>query len=397
MRKDPLAKMSKSRVRIPSLPTYPSARTFMEAGFGESPQAIRDMISAIFDQTGTPQDPVDWSDPDTWIDERLQGESARIAKKIWDTNNNTLNPRHTYGIWMFISNFDLMSIDENSNWTYSDKGRKFLTNDAELIVEIDELEGMFVLLELLAGLERAKRGDLITEWKAYLEQFSTFKSDSSCKATLRHRLINLIDRGLVDRDGNHYQITNAGREWLRRSPEIGESDPRKEILDGVKRFNIQQRDLLRDRLANINPYKFEELIGELLESMGYEDVEVTKASGDKGVDVVGKVQVGITTIIEVVQVKRISGTISRNVIDSLRGALPYHKAIRGTIITLGRFAKNCEAAALFPGAAPITLIDGSKLIELLIENGVGIRKSKSIELLDVDEEYFDSKRISDIE
>lgn len=53
----------------------------------------------------------------------------------------------------------------------------------------------------------------------------------------------------------------------------------------------------------MNPYKFEQLVGQLLEAMGYEQVEVTKASGDKGVDVIGQVQVGITTITEVVQVK----------------------------------------------------------------------------------------------
>lgn len=98
----------------------------------------------------------------------------------------------------------------------------------------------------------------------------------------------------------------------------------------------------------MNPYKFEHLIGQLLEAMGYEQVEVTKASGDKGVDVVGRVQVGITTITEVVQVKRMQSNITRPVIDQLRGALPYHSAIRGTLITTGRFAGNCEKRLCIP-------------------------------------------------
>lgn len=139
----------------------------------------------------------------------------------------------------------------------------------------------------------------------------------------------------------------------------------------------------------MNPYKFEHLVGQLLEAMGYEQVEVTKASGDKGVDVVGKVQVGITTITEVVQVKRMQNTITRPFIDQLRGALPYHKAIRGTLITTGKFAAKCAEAALFPGAAPITLIDGDRLLELLIENNVGIERSNAVELLDVDLQLFD--------
>ncbi|MCL5424344.1 MAG: restriction endonuclease, partial [Gammaproteobacteria bacterium] len=75
-------------------------------------------------------------------------------------------------------------------------------------------------------------------------------------------------------------------------------------------------------------------------------------------------------------------------LQQLNGALPYHKAIRGTLITLGKFASSCEQAALFPGAAPITLIDGERLIEMLIENQVGIRKSRPVELLEVDVSAF---------
>lgn len=138
----------------------------------------------------------------------------------------------------------------------------------------------------------------------------------------------------------------------------------------------------------MNPYKFEQLVGQLLEAMGYEQVEVTKASGDKGVDVIGQVQVGITTITEVVQVKRMQNTITRPYIDQLRGALPYHKAIRGTLITTGKFAANVQKRRS-SGAAPITLIDGDRLLELLIENNVGIRRSNAVELLDVDLQLFD--------
>lgn len=36
-----------------------------------------------------------------------------------------------------------------------------------------------------------------------------------------------------------------------------------------------------------------------------------------------------------------------------------------------------------PGIAPITLIDGDKLLDLLIEHGIGVRK-RTVELLDLD-------------
>jgi len=81
-------------------------------------------------------------------------------------------------------------------------------------------------------------------------------------------------------------------------------------------------------------------VKELLDAMDYEDVRVTKVSADKGVDVVARVQFGITEITEVVQMKRTENTITRPKVDELRGALPYFKAIRGTIIGLGSFAKR---------------------------------------------------------
>ena len=97
----------------------------------------------------------------------------------------------------------------------------------------------------------------------------------------------------------------------------------------------------------MDPYRFETLVKDLLDAMGYEDVVVTKQSGDKGVDVVANFEFGITQVREVVQVKRHQASITRPVMDQLRGALPYYQAIRGTIITLGKFAKGCKDAAFF--------------------------------------------------
>ena len=87
------------------------------------------------------------------------------------------------------------------------------------------------------------------------------------------------------------------------------------------------------------------------------------------------------------QVKRTQGTINRPIIDQLRGALPYHNAIKGMIITLGKFAANCSTYALHLNAAPITLIDGNELIRLAVEHQVGIKVGK-IDLMEIDEAQF---------
>ena len=171
--------------------------------------------------------------------------------------------------------------------------------------------------------------------------------------------------------------------------DTGPERPHQVLVSAVKAYNQQQEVTLRETLASMNPYRFETLVKDLLEAMDYEDVEVTKQSGDKGIDVVANYEFGITQIREVVQVKRQQGSVTRPILDQLRGALPYHQAIRGTIITLGKFAKGCKDAAFFPGAAPVTLIDGDKLIELLVKHGVGVKR-RTLPLFEVDEAYFSS-------
>ncbi len=122
--------------------------------------------------------------------------------------------------------------------------------------------------------------------------------------------------------------------------------------------------------------------------MNYQNVRVTEPSGDRGVDVVGELELGITWVREVVQVKRHRKTIQRKVLDALRGSLHYHGAVRGSIITTSTFSKGTKDAAVETGAAPITLVDGDKLIDLLIEHSIGVRKH-TINYLTVDPGGFD--------
>ena len=147
------------------------------------------------------------------------------------------------------------------------------------------------------------------------------------------------------------------------------------------------REGIRDLLADMDPYAFEHLICQLLEEIGYEDVEVTSQSNDKGVDVVGRIELGITSAREVVQVKRQKGNIQRPALDALRGALHRFDAVRGTIITTGGFSRGTTEAAFEPGAAPITLISGEKLLDLLIEHGIGVKK-RVTEIWELDPEAF---------
>ena len=184
-------------------------------------------------------------------------------------------------------------------------------------------------------------------------------------------------------DGGHYRRGDSKRE-----------DPKRDVLQAITTYNARQRQALKERLDQMDPYRFEHLIANLLDAMGYDDVQVTKASGDKGVDVVGTVRFGFTTIREYVQVKRQQGGIQRPTVDQLRGALPYHQALRGTIITTGTFSSGCHEAAAFQGAAPISLVNGEQLLDLLLEHKLGVIERPAT-LYELDEAVFSDPVESD--
>lgn len=364
---------------------------------GEPVQRVRDMISAIADQTGTPQNPVDWSDPDTWIGARLSGDLQNLARKIWEGSGKELNPRYLRGCYLFINRMRLLD-RVGGVYQLSDRGQKFLASDESILRELDAAEGIPKLLSLVAERSPCKRGDILPAWADYLKAVSLFTTPKNFADTLRRRLIAMAERGLITREGNYYTITETGLHWLKgfsqpieaSTTSTAPSSKRTTVAEAAHAHNEEQLIAFRARLMQLEPAQFEHFVKELLDAMDYEDVHVTKVSGDKGVDVVARVQFGITEITEVVQVKRTENTMTRPKVDELRGALPYFKAIRGTIISLGSFARGAQEGALFVGAAPITLIDGKRLLDLCIKHQVGIRRSP-VEIYEIDEAFFAEK------
>ena len=95
-------------VQAPLFPTYAEIGHAIRALDGEPVKRIREMVASIWEQTGTPQSPVDWSEPDRWIGERLSGDSQTLARKIWERSGKTLNPRYLYGSYLFINKMRLL-------------------------------------------------------------------------------------------------------------------------------------------------------------------------------------------------------------------------------------------------------------------------------------------------
>ena len=368
------------RSPTPLFPTYVAVRQFMTLLDGTSHVAYQAMAGAIWDQRGNPQAQVDWSNPDEWIPERLTGAERDLAQRLWQASQRTLNPRYTRGCWYFAAKHDLLRREPGDALHITERGRRFLAEPAgALVAELDAYEGIFVVLHLVATQGTARRNTLLPGYSDYSRTHTTFQSDNVVKSSLYDRLRNLIDREMVAARGNRYVITETGLAYLEHHVALVPAQAAT-VSRGSELFRLaltlsdEARRRLQEFLLEMDAFKFEELVKLLLEEMGYDNVATTSPTNDKGVDVVGTIELGISAVREVIQAKRHKGTINRPVLDQLRGSLHRFNAVRGTIITTGRFSKGVEEAAFERGAAPITLIDGEKLLDLLIEYEIGVAK-----------------------
>ena len=393
---------SERQVRMPLFPLYSEVRLLLTILNGRPRADLLGLLGTLAELRGTPQEPQDWTAPDVWIVERLSGSEQKLALDIWKGSKQQVNPRYVMGHWYLARGYDLLSTDQDGLLHLTEIGRDFVQMpQGESVQLIDVKEGLIKLLSIVAERGPGMRGDFLPEWTRYLQAVSNFNSDSTFKDTLRRRLVNLAERNLIDRSGNSYQISSAGLEYLQRiggethgatpaAEDISVPDEVHQLYELANQQRQAVRLRLKDHLQEMDPYQFEDLVRRLLEEMGYEKVQTTAPANDKGVDVIGDIEVGITAVREVIQVKRHRNNIQRPVLDALRGSLHRFGAVRGTIINTGGFSKGTQDAAFEHGAAPITLIDGEKLVDLLIEHQLGVRK-KSLEILELDESALRSE------
>lgn len=163
-----------------------------------------------------------------------------------------------------------------------------------------------------------------------------------------------------------------------------------EISQRIDTINNQTRSELRKRLMEMSPDRFEALIGELLIALGFEEetIQITPYSGDGGIDVRGVLNAGdVTEVNAAVQVKRWKSNIQAPTVQALRGSLIVHE--QGIIITTSKFSKGAEEEARAPGKVRISLIDGDKLLNLLIQHKIGVT-AELYTVYSLDKEWWDN-------
>jgi restriction system protein len=199
------------------------------------------------------------------------------------------------------------------------------------------------------------------------------------EATMYAQVLSEIRR--QQKRGERPRFVQHGRGFFGLSQWMGRG-----LAFQIDQHNQGVRKTLRKRLLDMKPAEFEELVSQLLAEMGFEMVEVTKLSGDSGIDVRGTLVVGdVVRIKMAVQVKKwkLKNKIHSPVVQQVRGSLGVHE--QGLIITTSDFSSGAIKEAAQPDKTPIALMNGEQLVMLLMEYGIGVQRSTP-DLFEIDEE-----------
>ncbi|KKP88899.1 MAG: hypothetical protein UR93_C0006G0032 [Berkelbacteria bacterium GW2011_GWA2_35_9] len=138
------------------------------------------------------------------------------------------------------------------------------------------------------------------------------------------------------------------------------------ILPKINEETLKSIETLKKKLLTINPYELEILIAKLIEHTGFNNVEVTKKSGDDGIDINALLQHRFSFDLNYqFQVKRWKHSVGRKEVANLRGSLGFNNF--GVIISTSHFTSSAINEARGIGKSPINLIGVNNLYEIIKE------------------------------
>lgn len=210
----------------------------------------------------------------------------------------------------------------------------------------------------------------------FLEQYETFREFQSRKGT---------EEGVI----------LAPSPASEAAGELPTDTPEERIENAYAEIVGELRTQLLQQIMGASPAFFERLIIDLLLAMGYggsraEAGKQLGKSGDGGIDgVISEDALGLGMIY--LQAKRYasSNAVGEGEIRGFSGALLRHGASKGVFVTTSRYTDAAKGFAIDVRQQRLVLIDGEQLTRLMIEDGVGVRTERTVDLKKLDFDYFD--------
>jgi HJR/Mrr/RecB family endonuclease len=144
--------------------------------------------------------------------------------------------------------------------------------------------------------------------------------------------------------------------------------------EGSVRASYETEEI-RSHLLQINPYRFESLVKDIVELNGFTNVAVTPPSQDGGIDVnayVADSNYFFSKTHVQFQVKRWRHSVGSVEINNFRGAL--HSTAKGIFVTTSHFTKAAIEEAEHSVKPSISLINGFEFSSLIKKSGIELNK-----------------------
>jgi restriction system protein len=185
--------------------------------------------------------------------------------------------------------------------------------------------------------------------------------------------------------------THASTLPTSENADASEQTPEELIAAGYLALRADLTEQVRDRVAQVSPRFFEQLVVRLLVKMGYggslaDAGQAVGRSGDDGVDgIIKEDKLGLDVVY--LQAKRWTNTVGRPEIQAFAGSLMGQGASKGVFITTSRFSSEARDYVRRIDKR-IVLIDGELLAELMIDHGVGVSEAATYVVNRLDEDFF---------
>lgn len=153
----------------------------------------------------------------------------------------------------------------------------------------------------------------------------------------------------------------------------------------------KRREALRERILQLGYPAYIELVKQLLERLGYEHVVPLAPGSVGGADLAMRYGSGVTETEILVQAKRYAGPVHRRFVDELRGAVLRFGCGQGLVVAASGFSQAANEAARGNPVAPVRLMDGEELLDLLCVFRLGVRRD-ALGRLVPDGRYFANLR-----
>jgi len=167
-----------------------------------------------------------------------------------------------------------------------------------------------------------------------------------------------------------WAITDKGRLRVKTKEP---SSPTLNFGDIYDDYKASFQSYLLGKLNELDPHQFELFVGKILQAYGFKDVQVTGKTADGGIDGHGRLRLGLATINAAFQCKRWQGNVPRPEIDKFRGAIQ-GQFEQGIFFTTSDFSSQATEVSVVKGAVPIILINGKQLVDLMIQNEIGVQR-----------------------